>query len=362
MELLEKQDINVVKNFIPSWFSITMGIGIFSVALFLNRNSIPIFDPISKGIFIFSILLFFIILVPWVIRFFKYFENVKNDFKDPILSNFFPTVAISIMIMDVNFISIGKDLFGIHIYKNVSLALFLIGSVGILLFGLVIISIMFINGKVSLEHANCAWLIPSVSHLFIPIVGFDLITIFKDNHQFINYIYIISLIGIGIGMILFIYVSCAIYHRYIFFGLTPPKLAPTIFIGMVPTTLMTTLVTKMSFSIPFITYIENADSIKSILNILGLITWGFSLWWFIISMIVICYHIIKKELAFSLSWWAFTFPIGSLAVCTASINKLYNIIFLNYISIIFTIFLSLILIIISYNTVKGILNKSLFLK
>lgn len=356
---MEKGNLEIIKNFNPSWFSVIMGTGIIPVALFLNRNIIPIFYQVAQLFFIISLLLFIIIFIPWIIRFFKYFKNVKSDLMHPVKASFFSTFPISIMILAINFLVVGKSIFGEKISLKIAVYLFAIGSVGILLFGFIILSIIFINNEINLSHANFAWFIPCVSHLFIPIVGFDLVSYFK-NSPYAYCLFIISIVGLGIGFIIFIYTACAVYHRYVFHELLTPNLSPTIFIGIVPTALITTICPKITTAVNSITFNKGVDAVLLISKLTGLATWGFSVWWFVISVIVIFYYIVNKKLIYSLSWWAFTFPIGSLAVSTGNINKLYNLAFFDYTLTGFIVLMISVWIIVAFQTLKAVIDNSIF--
>ena len=47
-----------------------------------------------------------------------------------------------------------------------------------------------------------------------------------------------------------------------------------------------------------------------------LVTWGFSVWAFLMATFLIIGHLAAKDLPYALSWWAFTFPSGALAVAS----------------------------------------------
>ncbi len=137
------------------------------------------------------------------------------------------------------------------------------------------------------------------------------------------------------------------------------KMAPTLFIGLAPTAILVIILVKMVSVFPHIETIEVQNS-KAVAQILGSMLWGFSLWWLILSIGKTVYALVKKTLTFTLSWWAFTFPIGAIAVATGSLNSLFMASALNIIQIGLTIFLLVIWLIVSIFTIKGITNGSIF--
>jgi tellurite resistance protein TehA-like permease len=102
------------------------------------------------------------------------------------------------------------------------------------------------------------------------------------------------------------------------------------------------------------------DAIVSLSKLVGLITWGFAVWWFVFASIVILNHIINKKLPYTLIWWAFTFPTGALAVSTGSLNTLLKLTFFNYALTAIIIIMLGIWLIVASRTLKAVLDKSVF--
>ncbi|BDU50359.1 hypothetical protein [Haliovirga abyssi] len=349
----------VIKNFSPSWFAVVMSTGIIPIDLCLAKSSVPFYSTLAKIFFVLSTLVFVALFIPWIIRFFTNMDEIKKDLRHPVLGSFFPTVAIATLILAIDFLRIGESFLGKELALKIALILFVIGTIGVFLFGFIILPLTYISDNINLQHANFGWFIPPVSHLIIAVVGLDLVPHYK-NTVLGNNIFIISLIGAGIGMFLYLFVGAIVYHRYIYHEMPMPKLASTFFIGMSPTAILTIILVKLVAASKFVSYNINVGAISSVSKVLGIAFWGFSIWWFIISLIVLVHHIKSKQLPYALSWWAFIFPIGALGVSTGAINKLvhfkYFIYFLNGIDIV----LLAMWLFIGIKTIKGIVNGTVF--
>jgi C4-dicarboxylate transporter/malic acid transport protein len=356
---IENQNNTVIRNFAPSWFAASMGTGIIPIALMLDKKVVPAFLPLAQFFFVVNLVLFITILIPWLSRFFKYSAHVKKDLSHPVLASFFPTFGIAVMLLAVNFMVVGKTLIGEATAFQVAFILFIIGSISIISFGLVIFPLIFLNNKIDLSHGNFGWFIPAVSHMFITLIGLDLMAQYKGTNAALG-LFVFSMLGFGVGCILFIYIGTAVYHRYLYHEILAPKLAATLFIGLVPPAVITIICEKMTNAVTYITYFNSIDAIVSMAKLIGLITWGFAVWWFVFASIVVINHIINKRLPYALSWWAFTFPTGALAVSTGSLNKLLKLSFFDYgltaiIVIMLTIWLT-----VALRTLKGVMDKSVF--
>lgn len=351
----------IIERFVPTWFSLVMGTGILPVALMLGSNWVPMYKPLAEGFFVLSIVLFFIILVPWSLRFVMYPKAVKKDLFHPILGSFFPTMPISLLILSVDFLTIGENIsiIGKDLAIEIAVWLFILGTIGIIILGLIILPIMFIGENIDLKHANFGWFIPPVSHLFITVVGLSLMKYYPKSSA-ANALFLVSMIGFGIGMMLFIFVGAIVYHRYTYHELPPSSIASTFFIGIAPSATVAIISVKAYGALMFTTYSLNMEVVHTLAKLSGIIFWGFSIWWFLMAVIMLLEKIIKNDLPFALSWWAFVFPIGALAVSTGVINKILpNIIFPIILQILIVIFL-LIWLMTLVNTLLGIKNRKLF--
>ena len=103
--------LDVIKNFVPSWFAAVMGTGILAVDSLLYSAYLPILKDVAVALFYFNILLFFIFLIPWVLRWIMFKDNALADLKHPVLSAFYPTIAVGCLVLGADFINIGHDMF-----------------------------------------------------------------------------------------------------------------------------------------------------------------------------------------------------------------------------------------------------------
>ncbi len=347
-----------LEGFVPSWPSSVMGTGILSVALALCKKAIPFFYTLSIVFAVITYILLALVFGIWVMRLIKHPRQFYKELHHPVAGSFLPTMPIAFMIAGIDMLLLGPAFIGQQVAVSIAFVVFIGGTIGIYLFSWLIMPILFQNSNVQPGHGTFGWYIPPVSHLIIPILGFELIHKGPEIVP-VTFLFFISLISLGIGLFLFIFVGANVFHRYIYNSTPIGKMAPTLFIGLAPTAILVIILVKMVSVFPHIETIEVQNS-KAVAQILGSMLWGFSLWWLILSIGKTVYALVKKTLTFTLSWWAFTFPIGAIAVATGSLNSLFMASALNIIQIGLTIFLLVIWLIVSIFTIKGITNGSIF--
>jgi len=346
----------ISKHFNPAWFAVVMGTAVVPLSIsFINH---PIKIVLAGFFFLLSLAIFFIALVPWTLKFFLYAQNIKHDLNHPIAGNFLPTMPISLIIFSLNFLKYPKLFFAENVSVEIAYYLWLVGVIGIYVMGFIILIHIFRHKEIDLAHANFGWYIPPVSKLIIPVAGFELTHVYAN---FTELTFTLSIVSLGVGFFLFLFVGAAVYHRYIYHELPMSRFAATFFIGIAPTAILAVILFKMMHLFEHTPIIGvEAHLFSGIAKIGILMNWGLAAWWFIMALIIILYYIKKIDLPYALSWWAFTFPTGALSVASGIAWKItgFSLIYFFYI-------LTVIMLLLFWGAVlvwtgKGILSGKVF--
>lgn len=76
---------NIIRHFSPAWYASVMGTGGLANVLFALSDKVPALKQISVVLWIFTALLFVLFLGPWLARWFKHFDKLKEDLKHPMM-------------------------------------------------------------------------------------------------------------------------------------------------------------------------------------------------------------------------------------------------------------------------------------
>jgi C4-dicarboxylate transporter/malic acid transport protein len=344
-------------HFNPAWFAVIMGTAVIPLAISFIKH--PATTAVAGFFFVLSIVLFIAALIPWALKFIRHFQAIKHDLNHPIAGNFLPTMPISLIVLSLIFLKYPTMLFSKSVSLEIAYYLWLLGSFGIYLMGFIILIYIFRHKEIDLVHANFGWYIPPVSKLIIPVAGFELTQVYP---HFAEFNFTLSIVSFGVGFFLFLFVGAAVYHRYIYHELPMSQFAATFFIGIAPTAIVAVILFKMMHLFEHNAILGIDPHIFSSIAKIGiLVNWGLSVWWFIMALIIILYYIRKIELPYALSWWAFTFPSGALAVSSGIAWKITNFSFIGsfyYLSVGFILFVWTIVFV---KTLKGIISGKIFL-
>lgn len=303
---------DTVRHFNPAWFAAVMGTAVVPLAIsFVDASWV---DYVAAVFIVLSVLLFFLILVPWTLRFFLFPEAIRDDLRHPIAASFFPTMPIAIVVVALDLLKYPDLLFSSSTSEDIAFWLWLMGTVGIYVAGFVVLPRIYQSDTVELSHANFGWFIPPVANLLIPVGGLELAVLFPERFELT---FLISMVSLGIGLVLFVYVGALVYHRYVLEVLPPSRFAATSFIAIAPTAIVSVCLFKLIQLFEAGTPLGiSAEAVRAF-SVLGiLVAWGFAVWAFAMAVVIVASYVRNLGLPYALSWWAYTFPLGALAVST----------------------------------------------
>jgi tellurite resistance protein len=308
-------------QFLPvNLFASVMGISGLSLAW---RQASKLFGTsliIADIIGIAAVLIFIVLSLGYISKWILYPQKVKDEFKHPIIGNFFGTITIAILLLS-SVVGTYSELTG--------QVLWIIGTVTTLALSFIIVT-RLLDGNHEHGHAVPAWLIPGVGTLDIAVAGGSMP--FAWAHE-------INLLSLAIGGIvalvfLTMILSRLIHHAPMHAGLTPSML---IMIG--------------PFEVGFLGYINfehRIDQFASILFYFGLFLF-----------IVLFFKVFKKSIPFGASWWGVSFPLAALSNAALQYAMFVHSWPLIAIAAIILVLMNIVLVVLFVRTIKALFNGNL---
>jgi tellurite resistance protein len=261
---------------------------------------------------------FIIISYIYIKKFFKYKIAVKSEFSHPVRINFFAAISISMLMLAI----IYKESF-----LTISAVFWYPGT--LLHFYLTMHTISFwINHNQEINHSNPAWFIPIVGNVLVPVAGIG----FADLGLLLYFF--------SVGMFFWVILFAVILNRIIFHNQIAVKFMPTLFILIAPP------------AIGFIAYFK----MFGIIDFFAVMLFNLALF-FTILVIFMYKNFIKIK--FFISWWAFVFPIAAMAISAMLMYNQNSCIFLLLLSYAMIAAITIIVSIVTYQTVIHIIKKEI---
>ena len=309
---------NRLQFFPVMMFAIVMGLS--GLSLVLKKLSEILYFPtvIADVLGLLSSMIFLLVLGNYLLKLFKYKEEVKGEITHPIRINFFAAISISTLILSI---------FYRHTFDQLSQILFILGSTLHIILTFYTMK-FWINNNLEIQHSNPAWFIPIVGNLIVPIAGKN----FIDD----SVLYFYFSIGIFFWIILF----SIILNRIIFHKQFAPKFMPTLFILIAPP------------AIGFLSYVKLSGELDFFAHIL------YSLGLFFTILVFTMYKN-YINIKFFISWWAFTFPMAAISLSTILMYELTQQNFYAILSYIFAVITIIIVSLVAKETIAHMKKKEI---
>lgn len=309
---------NRLKFFPIMMFAVVMGLSGLTITYQKASLWLGFSHIIGDTLMYITTLVFLVVSFFYILKSSKYKTAVQNEFSHPIRINFFAAISISMLMLAI----IYKESF-----PTISAIFWYPGT--LLHFYLTMHTISFwINQNQQLDHSNPAWFIPIVGNVLVPVAGVG----FVDTGVLIYFF--------SVGMFFWIILFAIILNRIIFHNQMALKFMPTLFILIAPP------------AVGFIAYFKMFDIIDTFALIL------FNLAIFFTLLVAFMYKNFIK-IKFFISWWAFVFPIAAMAISTMLMYHQVGGTALLIFSYVMITTLSVIILIVSYQTIIHIKKKEI---
>ncbi len=265
-----------------SIFTVVLGFSGLTLAWHKAREIIVVPPAITDFLRFFSTSVFVFLLVAYTRKSLSFADAVHNEIKHPIRINFFATISISTLLLATSWF---------HSTPQTATVLWFIGTVLHLLITIRIINSWIYHSHYEVKHANPSWFIPVVGNIIIPILGVKVAPLE------------LSWLFFSIGIFFWLVLLTIILNRIFFYEPLPARLTPTIFILLAPP------------SIGFIAWTNLVGHLDAFAHLLYYVALFFAL----LLGGKTTYFL---RLQFSLSAWAYSFPLAAFTMATFQMAKL----------------------------------------
>lgn len=276
-----------IAHFPIAFFGATLGFAGLSLA-YENAHLILGFNAwVATTLTFLTVAVFVLFLISYAVKWIKFPQMVKQDLNHPVALNFFAAGTLSLMLISILLNPLAPAF---------AAALFYIGATVQLLFTVYIMNVWMLYRQWKIEQMNPAWFIPIVANIVAPIGAM----LFVSSE--------VAWFFFSIGLVFWLMLLALVLYRLFFFEPLPKLLEPTLFILIAPP------------AMGFLSYmaLTGNDQVDDFARILYYIALFFTL--MLLTQI-------KRFLTvpFSLSWWAYTFPLSAIASASLVMyDKLQN--------------------------------------
>ncbi|MBI3582096.1 MAG: TDT family transporter [Nitrospinae bacterium] len=353
--------LEIVRQFTPNWFTVTMGTGILALAL----NQIPLAVPglrvAAEGLWVLNIFLFLLISSLYAARWILFFNQARRIFGHSVMSMFLGAIPMGLATIINGLLAFGVPHGGDEAV-SVAHALWWLDMALAVACGVLIPFLMFTRQDHSMEKMTAIWLLPVVAAEVAAASAGTLVPHLADPHSALRMLvlgYALWAFSVPIAMsILVILVMRLVLH-----SLPSRDMAASgmLSLGPIGTGALGLLV--LGADAPKVFTAAGAPGLGDVAAGIGVVggavMWGYGAWWLMLTMLTTARYL-REGMPFNLGWWGFTFPLGVYSVATLALARQTHLQFIMNIGVALVVCLAVFWIVISARTLHGVWHRYLF--
>ncbi len=308
---------DVVRDLGPNWFASVMGTGIIAVAAATLPFPVP-------GLRMFALVMWalaggWLVAVSgaWAAHWIRYPERARGHAADPVMAQFWGAPAMALMTVGAGTLLVGKDWIGLGAAVDADWVLWGLGTALGLGTACWIPYLMMTRHSAGEDGAFGGWLMPVVPPMVSAAGGALLVP-----HAAAGQPRLTLLLGcyamFGISLFASVIIITLVWSRLVTHKTLPAVLVPTVWIMLGPLGQSVTAAGGLAKVAPLALRAPYPAGADVFALLYGVPTWGFAMLWLVIAALLTA-RALRRGMPFGLTWWSFTFPVGTCVTGTISL-------------------------------------------
>ncbi|NQU37992.1 MAG: TDT family transporter [Actinobacteria bacterium] len=301
----------------PNWYASVMGTGIVSVTAATLPIQLPGLRLLALVFWAITVVLLVGISVAWFIHWTRYRDIARRWIDDPILSQFYGAPPMAILTTGLATLLVGQDVIGYEAALAISWFCWILGTILGLASAVIVPFVMFTRGQAKPDAAFGGWLMPIVPPMVSANAGSFLVDSLPFGQAQLSMVILCNAL-FGISLIISILIITLIWGRLVFFPMPAAVLVPTLWIILGPLGQSIAAANNLGSAVVRDIPSELDDVIEGFGLLYGVPVWGFAMFWMVMAGLITIREV-RKKLPFALTWWSFTFPVGTVVAGTSAL-------------------------------------------
>ena len=356
-----KPPSEIVRNFTPNWFTVTMGTG--ALALTLNQFPLPLpgLRAVAVGLWLANIALFALFSLLYAARWVLFPREAALVFTHPVMSMFFGAIPMGLATIVNGFLAFGPDFLGTGLAVSIARALWQADAAMSVVCGLAIPYFMFTRQEHSMEKLTAVWLLPIVASEVAAASGGLLAPHLAAPEAFL--VLILSYVLWACSVPLAMSVLVLLFLRLALHKLPERDMGVSAWLALGPIGTGALGLAVLGAAAPKIFAANGLASVGEVafgLGVLGgLILWGYGVWWLSLAILKTVRYL-RGGLPFNLGWWGFTFPLAVDTLATLALARVTGLSLFSFAGGALAICLAIFWVIVASRTLRGAWSTTLF--
>lgn len=312
----------VVRNFTPNWFTVTMGTGILSLMLAKFPYAFAPFQDAGRALWALNLLLFAAATVLFVARFVVFPRAALGSLLDPVESMFLGAIPMGLATLVNGTVSFAAPVAGPAAMTVAQVAWWVDVALSVAS-GLVVPYLMFTRQDHRLDRMTAVWLLPIVPAEVAAASGGQVAAhvglAAARTIVYTSYALWALSVPLAAAVLTILFLRMAVHK------LPPREMAVSGWLTLGPLgtgafglLLLGTAAERAMRGTPLAAFASVAFGA----GVLGaLVLWGYGMWWWATAASATLRSVRDGGLPFNMGWWGFTFPLGVFTAATLTLAQ-----------------------------------------
>lgn len=352
--------LEVIRQFTPNWFAVTMGTGVLALALAAFPWQLPGLHALAEGLWLLAVLLFGLFTGLYAARWLLFFDEAREIFAHATVSMSIGTIPMGLATLINGLLLFGLPRWGAAVLP-LALGLWWLDVAMALACGVLIPYLMFTRQAHRIDQMTAVWLLPVVAAEVAAASGGLLLPHLAAGEHFrvlvASYVLWAYSVPVALSLLVILLLRLAL-HR-----LPPASMAASSWLALGPIATGALGLLVLGSAAPAVFAAHGLAGIGEIARGLGLLgallLWGLGLWWLALAVLV-TQRQAREGMPFNLGWWGFTFPLGVYALTTLRLGEALAAPFFTGLGAALVVLLALLWLLVASRTLAGAYRGGLF--
>jgi C4-dicarboxylate transporter/malic acid transport protein len=301
----------------PNWFASVMGTGIVATAAATLPVQWPGLRGFATAVWVLAAAWLVVLAAAEIVHWARFREAALGHARNPVMVQFYGAPPMALLTVGAGALLLGPGLIGAHAALIIDAVLWPLGTLAGLAAALAVPYLMFTRLPAAPDAAFGGWLMPVVPPMVSAATGALLIPHVPAGQPRLTLL-LACYAMFGISLIASMVVITQLWQRLVRHSIGPAAMVPTLWIVLGPLGQSITAASLLGAAARLALPSPYGPAFQAFAVVYGVPVWGFAVLWAALAT-AITIRAARAHLPFSLTWWSFTFPVGTLVTGTTGL-------------------------------------------
>ncbi|MER6105915.1 TDT family transporter [Streptomyces sp. NPDC001832] len=341
----------------PNWYASVMGTSIVASA----GATLPVHIPGLRGactvVWALATIMLAVVLTARAGHWIAHRDQARTHLLDPTVAPFYGCLAMALLAVGGSSMVVGQDVIGHQAALALDAVLYTAGTLIGLAAAVAIPYLMVVRHQVAPGTASPVWLLPVVAPMVSAALG-PLLVPELPAGQWQEAMLLACYAMFGLSLLATLVMLPLVFARLVHEGPLPLALTPTLFLVLGPLGQSTTAVNQLADVAPGTIGEPYASGFEAFAVLYGVPVMGFALMWLTLAIALVV-RAVRNGMTFSMTWWGFTFPLGTCVTGAAGLARHTDLTAYTWLAVALYVMLVTAWVVAGIQTLRGLLSGAL---